>query len=111
MHRNAGHFRGYGDDLANWIVPGRRVAGIGGAMELAQKAKKVVVLMNHVNRQGVSKIKKQRALPLTAQECVDLIITDMAVMEVTDTLEDVVRHTEAALKIPEHIVYISSCWE
>ena len=71
-------------DLANWIVPGKRVAGIGGAMELAQKAKKVIVLMNHVNRHGESKVKKQCDLPLTARECVKLIITEMAVMEVTD---------------------------
>ncbi|MFC5648668.1 3-oxoacid CoA-transferase subunit B [Paenibacillus solisilvae] len=105
-------------DLANWIVPGKRVAGIGGAMELAQKAKKVIVLMNHVNRQGESKVKKQCALPLTARECVKLIITEMAVMEVTDqglllkeimspyTVEDVVRHTEAALILPKHISYL-----
>ncbi|SDO47555.1 acetate CoA/acetoacetate CoA-transferase beta subunit [Paenibacillus sp. yr247] len=105
-------------DLANWIVPGKRVAGIGGAMELAQKAKKVIVLMNHVNRQGESKVKKQCDLPLTARECVKLIITEMAVMEVTDkglllkeimspyTVEDVVSHTEASLLIPENISYI-----
>lgn len=105
-------------DLANWIVPGKRVAGIGGAMELAQKAKKVIVLMNHVNRQGESKVKKNCDLPLTAQACVKLIITEMAVMEVTDqglllkeimlpyTVEDVVNHTEAALIIPENISYI-----
>ncbi|NOU72732.1 3-oxoacid CoA-transferase subunit B [Paenibacillus sp. LMG 31458] len=105
-------------DLANWIVPGKRVAGIGGAMELAQKAKKVIVLMNHINRQGESKVKKQCDLPLTAQACVKLIITEMAVMEVTEqglllkeimlpyTAEDVVNHTEAALIIPENISYI-----
>lgn len=105
-------------DLANWIVPGKRVAGIGGAMELAQKAKKVIVLMNHVNRQGESKVKKQCDLPLTARGCVKLIITEMAVMEVTDqglllkeimlpySIEDVVNHTEAALIIPENISYI-----
>lgn len=105
-------------DLANWIVPGKRVAGIGGAMELAQKAKKVIVLMNHVNRQGESKVKKQCDLPLTAQACVKMIITEMAVMEVTEqglllkeimlpyTIEDVVSHTEAALIIPENISYI-----
>jgi len=105
-------------DLANWIVPGKRVAGIGGAMELAQKAKKVIVLMNHVNRQGESKVKKQCGLPLTARACVDLIITEMAVMEVTEqglllkevmlpyTIEDVVHATEASIAIPEHVVYI-----
>ncbi|MBD0383250.1 3-oxoacid CoA-transferase subunit B [Paenibacillus sedimenti] len=106
-------------DLANWIVPGKRVAGIGGAMELAQKAKKVIVLMNHVNRQGESKVKKQCDLPLTARACVDLIITEMAVMEVGEqglilkeimspyTVEDVVGHTEATLIIPEQIAYLS----
>jgi acetate CoA/acetoacetate CoA-transferase beta subunit len=105
-------------DLANWIVPGKRVPGIGGAMELAQKAKKVVVLMNHVNQQGESKIRKECGLPLTARACVDLIITDMAVMEVEEeglilrevlapyTVEDVVRYTEADLVIPDHVAII-----
>ncbi len=98
-------------DLANWIVPGKRVPGMGGAMELAQKAKKVIVLMNHVNKQGESKILKACTLPLTARQSVDLIITDMAVMEVTEaglvlkevmapyTVDDVIRNTEATLKI------------
>ncbi|WP_411738868.1 3-oxoacid CoA-transferase subunit B [Peribacillus sp. S4] len=98
-------------DLANWIVPGKRVPGMGGAMELAQKAKKVIVLMNHVNKQGESKILKTCTLPLTARKSVDLIITDMAVMEVTEeglvlmevmapyTVDDVLRNTEASLKI------------
>ncbi|MBT2601803.1 acetate CoA/acetoacetate CoA-transferase beta subunit [Peribacillus frigoritolerans] len=98
-------------DLANWIVPGKRVPGMGGAMELAQKAKKVIVLMNHVNKQGESKILKSCTLPLTARKSVDLIITDMAVMEVTEeglvlkevmapyTVDDVLRNTEATLKI------------
>ncbi|MBT2671861.1 CoA transferase subunit B [Streptomyces sp. ISL-14] len=98
-------------DLANWIVPGKRVPGMGGAMELAQKAKKVIVLMNHVNKQGESKILKACTLPLTARQSVDLIITDMAVMEVTEeglvlkevmapyTVDDVLRNTEATLKI------------
>ncbi|WP_134702659.1 3-oxoacid CoA-transferase subunit B [Ammoniphilus sp. YIM 78166] len=99
-------------DLANWIVPGKRVPGMGGAMELAQKAKKVIVLMNHVNKQGESKILRECALPLTAKACVDLIITEMAVIEVTEeglllkevmapfTVEEVVAHTEAPLRIP-----------
>ncbi|MFJ7684662.1 3-oxoacid CoA-transferase subunit B [Peribacillus butanolivorans] len=98
-------------DLANWIVPGKRVPGMGGAMELAQKAQKVIVLMNHVNKQGESKILKKCTLPLTARHSVDLIITDMAVMEVTKeglvlkevmapyTVDDVIANTEASLKI------------
>lgn len=105
-------------DLANWIVPGKRVPGMGGAMELAQKAKKVIVLMNHVSKQGESKILKECRLPLTARSCVDLIITEMAVMEVTEeglvlrevmapyTVEEVIAHTEANLRIPNIVTSI-----
>lgn len=69
-------------DLANWIVPGKRVPGMGGALELAQKAKKVVILMNHIGKDGKPKIVKRCSLPLTAEACVHLIITDMAVVAV-----------------------------
>ncbi|WP_102274878.1 3-oxoacid CoA-transferase subunit B [Cytobacillus massiliigabonensis] len=70
-------------DLANWIVPGKKVPGMGGAMELAQKAKKVIVLMNHVDKHGKPKIVKECSLPLTSARCVDLIITEMGVFEIT----------------------------
>lgn len=105
-------------DLANWIVPGKRVPGIGGAMELAKKAKRVIVLMNHCNKKGESKIVKECSLPLTAKECVSLIITDMAVIEVTDqglsltevmapyTVDDVISKTNAPLQISEKITLI-----
>ncbi|WP_274362184.1 3-oxoacid CoA-transferase subunit B [Paenibacillus thermotolerans] len=106
-------------DLANWIVPGKRVAGIGGAMELAQKAKKVIAVMSHVNQQGEAKIKKRCALPLTAPACVDLIVTDMAVLEVTPaglmlmeimpphSMEHVIRNTEAELLISDRLAFHS----
>lgn len=75
-------------DLANWIVPGKKVPGMGGAMELAQKAKKVIVVMNHTDKYGNPKIVKECSLPLTSSACVNMIITDMAVFQVTkDGLE------------------------
>jgi acetate CoA/acetoacetate CoA-transferase beta subunit len=69
-------------DLANWIVPGKKVPGMGGGMELAQKAKRVIVLMNHCDRSGNPKIVNECSLPLTTSACVDLIITDLAVFNV-----------------------------
>ncbi len=102
-------------DLANWIVPGKRVPGIGGAMELAKKAKRVIVLMNHCNKKGESKIVKECTLPLTAKQCVSLIITEMGVIEVNEqgllllevmapyTVEDVISKTNAPLLISETI--------
>jgi acetate CoA/acetoacetate CoA-transferase beta subunit len=69
--------------LANWKIPGRFSPGIGGAMELAQKTKRVVVLCSHNDKHGNSKILRKCQLPLTASACVDRIITDKAVMDVT----------------------------
>ncbi len=98
-------------DLANWIVPGKRVPGIGGATELAQKAKKAIVTTEHLSRDGAPKIVRECTYPLTARQSVRLIITDMAVIEVTGSglllkevatgyePEDVVRATGAPLII------------
>jgi len=102
-------------NLANWIVPGKRVYGIGGGTELALHAKKVIVLMSHVNEEGEPKIVKDCTLPLTAKNCIDLIITEMAVIEVTEaglmltevmypyTLEEVIGKTGAPLSISEQL--------
>jgi 3-oxoacid CoA-transferase subunit B len=71
-------------DLANWFNPEKGTGGIGGAMDLAVGAKKVFVTMHHVTRDDRPKIVKKLSYPVTANECVDLIITDIAVIEVTN---------------------------
>jgi len=93
-------------DLANWIVPGKRVPGVGGAMELAYGAKNLIALMIHCEKDGRPKIVKKCSLPITTYCCVKKIITDMAVFSVSDrlyldelmpgfTTDDVKNNTEA----------------
>ncbi len=70
-------------DLANWMLPQRGVGNVGGAMDLAVGAKRVIVAMDHTDRQGNPKLVEECTFPLTAQGCVSLVVTDLAVVEVT----------------------------
>ncbi|KIY21582.1 MULTISPECIES: 3-oxoacid CoA-transferase subunit B [Mesobacillus] len=105
-------------DIANWIVPGKKVPGMGGAMELAQKARKVAVLMYHTDKNGVSKLVKSCSLPLTASNCVDIVITDLAVFKIKEgsmilselfapyTIAEVTAKTACEFSIAENLRFI-----
>ena len=100
-------------NLANWKIPGKFSPGIGGAMELAQKTDRIVLLCSHTDTAGRPKIKQACTLPITGERCVSRIITDMAVIdvkaeglvlrEIADDLEveDILAVTEARLMIPD----------
>ena len=115
-------------DITNWMIPGKLVKGMGGAMDLVAGVKRVVVMMEHANKRGESKIIPQCTLPLTGRRCIDMVITELCVLEMDKSnpshhrfvlkelapgvsVEEVLAKTTAEIFVPDHVgtVGVVSC--
>lgn len=102
-------------NIASWMIPGKLVKGMGGAMDLVASARNIVVTMTHANKKGESKLLKECTLPLTGAGCIKKIVSDLAYIEIRDgkfhllerapgvSVEEIVSKTAGELVVPEHV--------